>query len=113
MLEKSTLLEQVIQAWQQLQAQQPLVQCITNSVATNYTANILLAAGASPAMIDNPYEAESFTHIAAALSINLGTPTNEQMQAMQISAKTAQLTDTPWVLDPVGYGAILNGVQIW
>lgn len=58
--EKSTLLEQVIQAWQQLQAQQPLVQCIINSVATNYTANILLAAGASPAMIDNPYEAESF-----------------------------------------------------
>ena len=108
MLEKSTLLEQVIQAWQQLQAQQPLVQCITNSVATNYTANILLAAGASPAMIDNPYEAESFTHIAAALSINLGTPTNEQMQAMQISAKTAQLTDTPWVLDPVGYGIILK-----
>ena len=108
MLEKSTLLEQVIQAWQQLQAQQPLVQCITNNVATNYTANILLAAGASPAMIDNPYEAEIFTHIAAALSINLGTPTNEQMQAMQISAKTAQLTDTPWVLDPVGYGAILK-----
>ena len=42
-----------------------------------------------------------------ALSINLGTPTSEQMQAMQISAKTAQLNNVPWVLDPVGYGPIL------
>ena len=58
-------------------------------------------------MIDNPYEAESFTKISAALSINLGTPTSEQMQAMQISAKTAQLNNVPWVLDPVGYGPIL------
>ena len=44
----------IIEAWQKLQQQQPLVQCITNSVAANYTANILLAAGASPAMIDIP-----------------------------------------------------------
>ena len=85
----------------------PLVQCITNSVAANYTANVLLASGASPAMIDNPYETESFTKISSALSINLGTPTSEQMQAMQISAKTAQLNGIPWVLDPVGYGPIL------
>ncbi|MBO9530618.1 MAG: hydroxyethylthiazole kinase, partial [Acinetobacter oleivorans] len=83
------------------------VQCITNSVAANYTANVLLASGASPAMIDNPYEAESFTKISSALSINLGTPTSEQMQAMQISAKTAQLNNIPWVLDPVGYGPVL------
>lgn len=101
------LIASIIDAWQKLQAQQPLVQCITNSVAANYSANILLAAGASPAMIDNPFEAEAFTQISAALSINLGTPTTEQMQAMAISAKTAQLHQVPWVLDPVGYGAIL------
>ena len=106
-LSQDTLLSAVIDAWQKLQAQQPLVQCITNSVAANYSANILLAAGASPAMIDNPFEAEAFTQISAALSINLGTPTTEQMQAMAISAKTAQLHQVPWVLDPVGYGAIL------
>ncbi|MDB0152354.1 hydroxyethylthiazole kinase, partial [Acinetobacter baumannii] len=103
----SNLIEQVIEAWQNMQAKTPLVQCITNSVAANYTANVLLASGASPAMIDNPYEAESFTKISSALSINLGTPTSEQMQAMQISAKTAQLNNVPWVLDPVGYGPIL------
>ena len=104
----STLIEHIVEAWTQLQTQQPLVQCMTNSVAANYAANVLLAAGASPAMIDNPFEAESFTSISAALSINLGTPTTEQMQAMHISAQTAQRTNTPWVLDPVGYGTILK-----
>ena len=107
-LDTQTLLERVIEAWTQLQTQQPLVQCITNSVAANYAANVLLAAGASPAMIDNPFEAESFTQISGALSINLGTPSTEQMQAMHIAARTAQLHAKPWVLDPVGYGPILS-----
>lgn len=107
-LDTDTVLEHVIQAWTQLQTQQPLVQCITNSVAANYAANILLAAGASPAMIDNPFEAESFTQISSALSINLGTPTSEQMQAMRISAQTAHTHQVPWVLDPVGYGPVLK-----
>lgn len=107
-LDTSTILEHVIEAWTALQTQQPLVQCMTNSVAANYAANILLAAGASPAMIDNPFEAESFTKISGALSINLGTPTTEQVQAMQISAKTAHTHQVPWVLDPVGYGPVLK-----
>ncbi|MBJ8553952.1 hydroxyethylthiazole kinase [Acinetobacter bereziniae] len=102
------ILQKVVDAWTELQTQQPLVHCITNSVAANYAANILLAAGASPAMIDNPFEAESFASIAAALSINLGTPTSEQMQAMQISAQTVANKNTPWVLDPVGYGPFLK-----
>ncbi|AYO54585.1 hydroxyethylthiazole kinase [Acinetobacter wuhouensis] len=102
------ILQKVVDAWTELQTQQPLVHCITNSVAANYAANVLLAAGASPAMIDNPFEAESFASIAAALSINLGTPTTEQMQAMQISAQTVSTKNTPWVLDPVGYGTFLK-----
>lgn len=103
----SPLLQSVINAWIELQSKQPLVHIITNAVASNYVANILLAAGASPAMIDNPFEAESFASIASALNINLGTPTSEQMQAMQIAAQTAQNLNKPWVLDPVGYGPVL------
>lgn len=106
-IQTNTLLEKVVDAWTLLNTQQPLVHCITNSVAANYVANVLLAAGASPAMIDNPFEAESFVNIASALSINLGTPTSEQMQAIQITAQAAQQQSTPWVLDPVGYGAFL------
>ncbi|SPL69819.1 hydroxyethylthiazole kinase [Acinetobacter stercoris] len=102
------ILEKVIEAWTELQTKQPLIQCITNSVASNYAANVLLACGASPAMIDNPFEAQSFASIAAALSINVGTPTTEQMQAMLISAQTVSEKNTPWVLDPVGYGVFLK-----
>ena len=107
-LDTQTILQMVIEAWKALQTQQPLVQCITNTVAANYVANILLASGASPAMIDYPFEAEAFAKISGAVSINLGTPTTEQMQAMTISAQTAQQHQVPWVLDPVGYGPILK-----
>lgn len=108
LLDTQVILQLVIEAWEALQTQQPLIHCITNSVAANYAANILLAAGASPAMIDNPFEAEQFAKISAAVSINLGTPTIEQMQAMSIAAQTAQLSAVPWVLDPVGYGSVLK-----
>ena len=107
-LEHGVWLTQIIAAWQALQAQQPLVHYITNSVAANYVANVLLAAGASPALIDNPVEASAFTQISAALNINLGTPTTEQMQAMRAAAQQAFHQQTPWVLDPVGYGSVLT-----
>ena len=107
-LEHDIWLTQIIDAWQNLQTQQPLVHYITNSVAANYVANVLLAAGASPALIDNPLEAAAFTNISAALNINLGTPTSEQMQAMRAAAQQANQQQTPWVLDPVGYGPVLT-----
>lgn len=105
---QNTLLNQICEAWSLLQKQQPLVHVMTNAVASNYVANILLAANASPAMIDNPFEAESFVKIAGALSLNLGTPTTEQVEAMQIAAKTAHSIQKSWVLDPVGYGNVLH-----
>ncbi len=102
-----TLIEEVILAHQRLQKIQPLVQCITNQVAANYVANILLAAKASPAMIDNPLEVASFAQVAQALSINLGTPQQAQVEAMHLAAHTMQQLNKPWVLDPVGYGSAL------
>lgn len=106
-LDTQVILQQVIEAWKNLQIRQPLVHCITNTVAANYVANVLLATGASPAMIDNPFEATSFVRISAALSINLGTPTTEQMQAIRLASITAQQHNIPWVLDPVGYSPVL------
>ena len=44
----STLVEQIVEAWTQLQSQQPLVQCITNSVAANYAANVWLPVPLQP-----------------------------------------------------------------
>ena len=108
LLNHDNWVEHIITAWQALKSQQPLVHYITNSVAANYVANILLAAGASPALIDNPYEAADFAKISGGLNINVGTPTTEQMQAMQCAAESAHQHRVPWVLDPVGYGIILK-----
>ena len=106
-IDKQQLLTQIVTAWHKLHAQQPLVHYISNSVAANYAANVVLACGASPALIDNPHEAASFMQIAGGLNINLGTPTEQQVAAMRIAAKTAHTLHKPWILDPVGYGAIL------
>jgi len=84
----------------------PLVQCITNAVVTNFTANALLAVGASPAMVDIPGEAELFAPIASGLLINLGTPRAEQRAAMLEAARAASASRTPWVLDPVAIGSL-------
>ncbi|AZZ39714.1 hydroxyethylthiazole kinase [Acidipropionibacterium jensenii] len=84
----------------------PLVQCITNSVVTNFTANVLLAAGAAPAMVDIPQEAGMFATMAGGLLVNTGTPTAEQRAAAREAVAGAGEAGTPWVLDPVAIGAL-------
>ena len=59
----------------------PLVQCITNQVVAGFTANVLLALGAAPAMTDVPTEAGPFARIASGVLLNLGTPHAEQREA--------------------------------
>ena len=84
----------------------PLVQCLTNTVVTNFTANVLLAIGATPAMTDIPTEAGIFAEIASATLVNLGSPRAEQRIAMIEAARTAHQSGSPWVLDPVAVGAL-------
>ncbi|WP_336249598.1 hydroxyethylthiazole kinase [Stomatohabitans albus] len=86
--------------------QEPLVQCITNVVVTNFTANSLLALGASAAMADLPDEAGRFAELASGLLINLGTPYKEQRAGMLEAVRHADQAQTPWVLDPVAVGAL-------
>ncbi|SNX68834.1 hydroxyethylthiazole kinase [Cereibacter ovatus] len=83
----------------------PLVQCITNFVAMNVMANVLLAAGASPAMVHDPEEAAEFAAIAQALTINIGTPDPRWVEGMLAAAEGAARAGVPWVLDPVAVGA--------
>ena len=89
-----------------LRERQPLVQCITNAVVTGFTANVLLALGAAPAMTDVPTEAGPFARIASGLLVNLGTPHAEQREAAVEAAHAAREAGTPWVLDPVAVGAL-------
>ena len=83
----------------------PLVQNITNFVAMNVMANVMLAAGAAPAMVHAREEGAEFTAIASALSINIGTLDKEWADCMALAAEAARTTGTPWVLDPVAVGA--------
>ncbi|RKW70308.1 hydroxyethylthiazole kinase [Galactobacter caseinivorans] len=84
----------------------PLVQCLTNTVVQQFSANVLLALGASPAMDDTAGEAGIFASIASGVLINVGTPHAEESQAMREAVAGAQGAHTPWVLDPVAIGAL-------
>lgn len=88
-----------------LRTQAPLVHNITNFVAMNTAANVLLAAGASPAMVHATEEAPEFVRIANALTINIGTLSPEWLASMLATAKVARECNIPWVLDPVAVGA--------
>ncbi len=84
---------------------EPLVQNITNYVAMNVMANVLLAAGAAPAMVHARQEGAEFTALASALTINIGTLDQEWVECMVLAAAAANENGTPWVLDPVAIGA--------
>ena len=89
-----------------LRAKKPLVQCMTNVVAPNFTANALLALGAAPAMVEDMGEASQFTKVADSLLVNVGTVTKPQADAMRAAVSHANMGGKPWVLDPVGVGAL-------
>ena len=83
--------------------QNPLVHCITNYVAMNIAANVVLAAGASPAMVHAAEEMADFTPICSALTINIGTLSAPWFASMTEAAMSANTQNIPWVLDPVAH----------
>jgi hydroxyethylthiazole kinase len=88
-------------ALERLRARGPRVHCITNAVAQNFTANMLLAAGCVPSMTLSPDEVAAFAAGAQALMINLGTFDAERSAATEIAVRVASENKLPWVLDPV------------
>tara|TARA_R110002072_G_scaffold24806_2_gene83838 strand:+ start:66 stop:839 length:774 start_codon:yes stop_codon:yes gene_type:complete len=86
-----------------LRDQNPLVQCMTNYVAMNIAANVVLAAGASPAMVHAEEEIADFTPICGALTINIGTLSMPWLVSMAAAARVATDQNIPWVLDPVAH----------
>jgi hydroxyethylthiazole kinase len=103
---RAPALDDVVAAHAALRARRPLVQALTNTVSANFVANVLLAAGASPAMVDNPQEAALFAGVADAVLINLGTPTAAQVESMQLAAAAAEKAGKPWALDPIAAGGL-------
>lgn len=85
-----------------LREKRPLVHCITNYVTAGDTANMLLAAGASPIMADDPEEAAEIAAQADALLLNMGTLSERHISAMLKAGAAANKKGIPVILDPVG-----------
>jgi len=88
-----------------LREKKPLIHNITNFVVMNYTANALLACGASPVMAHAPEEVEEMVSFAGALVLNIGTLTPYWIDSMLKAGKRANELNIPIILDPVGSGA--------
>ncbi|MEP1206761.1 MAG: hydroxyethylthiazole kinase [Rhizobiaceae bacterium] len=91
----------VAQCVARFRAARPHVHCITNSVAQHFTANVLLAAGATPSMTIAIEEIADFVTMADALLINLGTMDPQRTKAIDHAVTTAESLGKPWALDPV------------
>lgn len=85
-----------------LREKRPLVHCITNYVTAGDTANMLLAAGASPIMADDPAETAEIAAQSNALLLNMGTLSERHVSAMLKAGAAANKKGIPVVLDPVG-----------
>ncbi|MCE7039951.1 hydroxyethylthiazole kinase [Dyadobacter sp. CY312] len=88
-----------------LREQSPLIHNITNFVVMNFTANALLASGASPVMAHAAEEVEDMVSIAGALVVNIGTLSPQWVSSMKLAMKKAADLNKPIILDPVGAGA--------
>ena len=83
----------------------PLVHNVTNLVAMTLSANVLIAAGASPIMSAAPEEAGELAAMSGALVVNIGTLTTAWIAGARAAVDGARGAGRPWVLDPVGVGA--------
>src|SRR5512147_646500 len=83
----------------------PLIHNITNYVVMNFTANALLALGASPVMAHAAEEMEEMVGISNALVINIGTLSTPWVDSMEKAVRAAAERSVPILLDPVGAGA--------
>lgn len=105
-----------------IRQRRPLIHHITNIVTTNDCANVTLAIGGLPVMVNAVEEVEDMVSSAQALVLNIGTLTTDQVDVMIKAGKKANSLGIPVILDPVGAGAtemrtkaarrILNEVQI-
>jgi hydroxyethylthiazole kinase len=86
---------------ERLRERRPRVHCITNAVAQNFTANVLLAAGPIPSMTISPDEVADFAASADAVLINLGTFDADRRAASETAIAQIRFAGRPWVLDPV------------
>ncbi len=100
-VEVSARVRRAAAAFGRVRETRPRVQCLTNTVAQQITANVLLAAGARVSMATHPDEVVAMSAAADALLINLGTIDDARIAAIPRVLADASLKQKPLVLDPV------------
>ena len=95
------LLDGACTALERVRAQRPRVHCLTNPVAMNLSANLLLAAGAVPSMTPDPAAQGDFVRTSRALLVNLGMLDSQRIEAARAAVDVAAQLGRPWLLDPV------------
>ena len=73
---------------------------------------MLLALGASPAMVHAAEEVEDFVAISDALAVNIGTLSPSWVDGDARRRDARRALGKPWVLDPVGCGATPYRTQV-
>lgn len=99
------MLKQLWAIREEVKSRKPLIYNITNNVVTNFTANVLLAVGASPIMSEGDIEAEDLAKITDAVILNIGTLHPRQIDYFLKAGEYANKFNKPVILDPVGVGA--------
>lgn len=97
--------EKIFEIIERIRQERPLIHNITNMVAMNDSANIILAIGGLPVMAHAQAEVREMVRVAGALVLNIGTLTSEQIDSMIAAGEEANNLKKPVVLDPVGAGA--------
>lgn len=98
------LLKEIIILFNKVKEENPLTYCMTNTVTINGCANAILAIGGSPIMTYNKEEIEDIIKISKSLVINIGNPSNEEIESMKLACKYANTHNIPIIFDPVGVG---------
>lgn len=93
--------EEVADILSRVAQSRPRVQCLTNTVAQNITANMLLAFGAVPSMAIHVDEVAAMAEGAGAILINIGTINAESELAIPKLLEVARDRGKPVVFDPV------------
>jgi hydroxyethylthiazole kinase len=88
-----------------IKSSRPLIHNITNFVVMNFTANALLAVGASPIMAHADQEIDEIVIQSKALVINIGTLDKAWLESMRKAMSAAKKHHIPVIFDPVGVGA--------
>ena len=106
------LAQNIFNDLEEIRKQSPLIHNITNFVTMDFSANALLALGASPIMAHAPEEVEEMTKHSSALLLNIGTLSSDWIESMRLSFHSAKKNNIPIIFDPVGCGGSAYRTQV-